>query len=94
MMLESMINAAIAKKIQTDYPHLLQPLAVRAQITKVSGSGMYDYNLKILDADSRIDERYPEVPGIKSNQAYDQGDTVVVLLLYGQLDLYIIGKAA
>ncbi|WP_018752680.1 hypothetical protein [Paenibacillus sanguinis] len=88
MSLAQMINTAVKKQIETDYPHLLYPAAVRAKITKAAG----EYNLKILDDNGVIDARYPEIPNVKSEQIFEVGDTVAVLLMYGQLDLYIVGK--
>jgi len=93
-MLEQMIKVVIDNKLEIDYPHLKLPAASRARITRVQlGTEYTVYNLKILDKNNVIDERFPEIPGLKSNLVLEINDVVVVLLLYGELDLYIIGKS-
>ncbi|MEF2968364.1 hypothetical protein V3851_23685 [Paenibacillus sp. M1] len=93
MSLIEMTKIAIDKHIETKYPHLLYPTAVRAKITKASGGS--EYNLKILDENGVIDERFPEIPNVKSALLFENGDIVAILLMYGQLlDIHIVGKVA
>ncbi len=93
MMLEQMIEIKIDNTINKKYPHLRLPIAVYARITKVQEHiEYYEYNLKILDENKEIDSDFPEVPGIKSKDKYEYGDTVAVLLLYGQLNVFIVGR--
>jgi len=93
-MLSEMIRSVIGKTMQTDYPHILIPLAVKARVTKVwGGAAIYQYNLQILNPTGADDEQYPEIPGVKSDVALERGETAAVLLMYGQLDPYIVGKA-
>lgn len=89
MSLVQMVQTAVSKQLETKYPHLMYPAAARAKITKSSGG----YNLKILDENGVIDERFPEIPAVKSDQVFEVGDTVAVLLMYGGLDIHIVGKA-
>ncbi|MEF2965675.1 hypothetical protein V3851_07520 [Paenibacillus sp. M1] len=89
MSIVEMTNAAIDKRMKTEYPHLLYPAAMRAKITRAAAG---QYNLKILDDTGAVDDRFPEIPNVKSDQAFEAGDTVAILLMYGQLDPYIVGK--
>lgn len=92
-MLETMIKTVLTKTLKENYPHLLLPGAVYAKITKVQDLGShYEYNLKILDESQLIDESFPELPGIRSKIAIEDGKTVAILLLYGQLNAYIVGE--
>ncbi|EKS54343.1 hypothetical protein D186_23366 [Citrobacter freundii ATCC 8090 = MTCC 1658 = NBRC 12681] len=92
-MLEQYVHAVVDKKIRQEYPHIELPGAVCARITKAQlGEAYHTYSVKILDANREVDERFPEVPNVKSKDKFDQGDTVAVLLLYGQLDVFIVGE--
>lgn len=92
-MLEQYVHTVVNRKIRQEYPHIELPSAVFAQITKArtDGSG-YVYNVKILDANRNVDERFPEIPNVRSELALDPDDIVAALLLYGQLNLFIVGK--
>lgn len=92
-MLEQYVHTVVDKKIQQQYPHIEMPSAVCALITKAQPTReRYMYSVKILDANRIVDERFPEIPGVMSELALDQGDIVAVLLLYGQLDVCIVRK--
>ncbi|MCY9762121.1 hypothetical protein [Paenibacillus alvei] len=93
-MLEQMINTLIDKRIQEQYPHTQLSAGMLAEVTKAQlGSDIHEYNLKCLDESRNVDERFPEIPGVKSDLKFEVGDIVAVLLMYGQLDVHIIGKA-
>lgn len=92
-MLEEMIESKINITIERKYPHLKLPVAVYARITMFQEyPENYLYSLKILDENFEIDSKFPEIPGVKSKEKYLDGDIVVVLLLYGQLNVFIAGK--
>ncbi len=92
-MLEAMISAAIDKKIKTEYPHLELPAAVYARVTKVQELVVgYEYNLKVLDEIKEVDESFPEIPGVRSEYALEAGDIAVAILLYGKLNVFIVGR--
>ncbi len=92
-MLEQYVHAVVDKKMRQEYPHVELPGAVCARITKAQPGGAYHtYNVKILDSNRNDDERFSEIPNVKSKLAFDQGDIVAVLLLYGQLDVFIVGE--
>lgn len=52
----------------------------------------YNYNLKILKEDKSIDERYSEIPNVKSFIALNSGDIAAALLMYGKANPFIVGK--
>lgn len=52
----------------------------------------YNYNLKILKEDKSIDERYSEIPNVKSCVALNSGDIAAALLMYGKANPFIAGK--
>ncbi|MBU5312214.1 hypothetical protein KQI38_09260 [Tissierella carlieri] len=92
-MLEQMIQNVIEKFIKAKYHHIRLPSSVFAKITKVQEQAeYYIYNLKILDENKAINPEFPEIPEVKSEIKLENGDIATVLLLYGQLNVYIIGK--
>lgn len=92
-MLEQMIQNVIEKLIKTRYQHIKSPAAIYAKVTKVQeNSDYYIYNLKILDENKLINENFPEIPKVNSTIKLENGDIAAVLLLYGQLSIYIVGK--
>lgn len=93
-MLKTFVDHELDKRIQDEYPHLRYPAAVYAKITNVrKEADHYNYIIRILDKDKREDAKFPEVPKVKSNTAYESGDIVTVIFLYGNVMPYIIGRA-
>ncbi len=92
-MLEQMIQNVIEKLIKAKYQHIKLPSAVYAIVTKVQEyPDYYVYNLKILDENKAVNALFPEIPEVKSKVALENSDVAAVLLLYGQLNIYIVGK--
>lgn len=53
----------------------------------------YTYNLKILKEDKvTINEKYAEIPNVKSYVKLDLGDIAAALLMYGKAIPFIVGK--
>ena len=48
--------------------------------------------LKILDKTMNTNEDFPEIPGVKTDIAFEKGDIAVVLLLYGGSGVFILGR--
>lgn len=93
-MLEQMIKNVFEKHVKESYQHIALPPAVLAKITKAqTQADYYVYNLKILDENKEINSEFPEIPEVKSKVRLDSGDVAAVLLLYGQLNVYIVGRA-
>lgn len=92
-MLQQVITGVLRKLIKTEYHHMELPANVYSVVTKrVDCGGYYEYNLKILDNNRGIDERFPEIPRVKCEDKYEVETTLVVLLMNGELDVYIIGS--
>ena len=91
--MEQMIQNVIEKLFKAKYQHVKLPAAVYAKITRVQEyPGYYLYNLKILDENRAINTEFPEIPGVKSTVSLVNGEIAAVLLLYGQLNVFIVGK--
>lgn len=92
-MLEQMIQNVIEKLIKAKYQHIKLPSAVYARVTRVQEYPThYVYNLKILDENKAVNREFPEIPEVKSFVRLENGDIATVLLLYGQLNIHIVGK--
>ena len=92
-MLEQAIKTTVKRMLARDFPHLELPAALNAVVTKAQFIGdYYEYNLNILDKDGQVDDRFPEVPGVKSRLFVEVGRTVTVLLPYGELNPVIISE--
>ena len=52
----------------------------------------YVYTLKILDKTLNVDNDFPEIPNVKSSIRAQKEDIVVVLLLYGGSDVFVLGR--
>lgn len=92
-MLKTFVNMALDERIREKYPHLRHPACVYARIVKVcQADGIYEYTVRILDADMDTDEDFPEIPGVRSSLRMKEGDTAVVMLLYGGANVYVIGR--
>ena len=91
--LEQMMQLVAQEAIASGYPHLQYPAIMTAKVTKaapMTGYGLY--NLKVLDADGEINADYPELPDVHSQLGLETGDVVVIALIRGQLQPYIIGE--
>ena len=92
-MLEQMIKNVIEKLIQVRYQHVKLPATVYAKITKAQEyTDYYVYNLKILNENKAIDTSFPEIPEVMSKEKLETGDVAAVLLLYGKLNVFVVGK--
>lgn len=92
-MIENMVKSVLRKTIKNQYPHLKLPGSVYARVTKVRPMGdHYEYNLKILDENKVIDDKFPEIPKVKSRLNIENGKVVAILLMYGQLNAHIVGE--
>lgn len=91
-MIKEVMKTGVNKTLQENFPHLLQPAVVCAKVTKAhNANNYYVYNLKILDKSGEVDSSFPEIPGVRSKVQADAGATVAVALLYGELNLFVIG---
>jgi|GEM_PF-6314424 len=89
-MLKDMIKNTLKEIFKTDYNYLEYPFAMKAKITSKNDNS---YTIKILKNTDEYDDKFPEIPNVSKNESeYNIGDKVVILLLYGQLDVYIVGR--
>ena len=88
-MLKGFVTQTIKNEIKENYPHLQYPSCVRARVTV---SATDTCTLKIIDKNGEIDQRFPEIPFVKTELELNTGDVVVVVMLYGECIPYIIGR--
>lgn len=94
-MLEDMMNKAIDNKIAKKYPHIQLPSVITARVISVTQSGdLYKYDLKIIDKFGVIDNDYPTIPNVLSKLSFENNTVLVIALLYGELNPYIIGEVS
>ena len=86
-------KSAIGQEIKTNYPHIEHPAGVYAKVVYVSeDNGKYTCVIRILDRSMNIDKSFPEIPGVKTDIKIHNGDTVILLMLYGGSAFYILGR--
>lgn len=87
------VKKVMDEHIKEKYPHARNPAAMYAIVTDVKKNGDgYEYRLKMLDRNGNMDETVAEIPCVRSDQQYDCGDKVTVLLVYGLMLPYIVGR--
>lgn len=90
--LEQMMRI-VAREENAGLPHLQYPSILAAKVTRRTTMPGYTlYNLKVLDADGLINVAYPELPDVRSRLGVEVGATVVIGLVGGLLQPYIIGE--
>lgn len=92
--MKEFVENVFKEMIRTKYTHLELPQTMYAKITKGSESSavVHTYNLKLLDENMGINEEFSEIPNVKSKDYYEVGSIVVVTLLYGKLNVFILGE--
>lgn len=94
-MLEDFARDMVAQEIKDNYPHIKYPQGVYAKVVAVTeNTGKYICTLRILNRAMNFDKNFPEIPGVKTDLKINVGDTVVLMLLYGGSDFYILGRMA
>ena len=89
------VKKQINDVIKISYPHLRLPAAVRAVVTQAETDGSGGtYRLRLLDRNGEIDGTVPEIPEVRSSHTLQAGDIICVVLLYGQLLPYIVGRCS
>ena len=92
-MLQVFVRQELDNQIKRNYPHMQYPPCIYARVVSVKESfGKYVCTLKILDKNKRPDNRFPEIPMVSTHITVNKDDIVVVLLLYGECNPYIIGR--
>lgn len=92
-LLREFTRQEFAELIKTQYPHMQYPGGVYAEVVRVElTDSSYNCVLKILDKNKRRDQRFPEVPQVRTTIPVSKGDVVIVLLLYGECRPYVLGR--
>lgn len=92
-MMKQFVAQGLSQQIKANYPHMQYPPFIYAKAVNVrSVDENYEATLKILDKNRQADSRFPEVPKVVTDIAVSKGDVVVVALLYGELNPYIVGR--
>ena len=92
-MLKEFVGRELDGKIRDEYPHVKYPSGMYAKVVKCcKGEKLYKYTLKILDKSMQPNNDFPEIPNVKSSIQLNEGETVVILLLYGGSDILILGR--
>lgn len=92
-MMKQFVAQALSQQIKDNYPHMQYPPLLYAKVVNVrQKEGQYEATLKILDKNKQVDSRFPEVPRVITDMVLNTDDVVVIALLYGEMDPYIIGR--
>lgn len=92
-MLQTFVKKEMEKQIRENYPHVQHPSGMYAKVVQVKEiNGKYACTLKILDRAMNIDNDFPEIPNVKTDIELKQGDIAVILLLYGESIVFILGR--
>ncbi len=91
-MMKQFVAQELEQQIKENYPHLQYPPFMYAEAVQVQGELTKEVTLKILDKNRQPDSRFPEVPKVKTDIYIQKGDVVVIALLYGELDPFILRR--
>ena len=92
-MMKLFVQQELEEQISKNYPHMRYPPCICAKVVSVQEtSGTYMATLKIIDKKRQKDTRFPEIPRVSTQIPISKGDVVVILLLYWELDPYIVGR--
>lgn len=92
-MMKLFVQQELTEQIRANYQHMRYPPCIYAKVTRVKVSGVtYTATLKMLDKNKKPDNRFPEVPMVSTQIPIAKDDTVIVVLLYGECNPFIIGR--
>lgn len=92
-LLKKFVKEEFQSQIKENYPHLRYPPCVYAEVVRVKEKqGTYTAVLRILDKNKDKDNRFPEIPNVITKIPIKTGDIVVSILMYGECDLFIVGR--
>lgn len=92
-MMKRFVGQELGEQIKKNYPHLQYPPLLYAKVVQVQGDlPPREATLKILDKNKGPDSRFPEIPKVKTDIYIEKGDVVVIALLYGELEPYVLGR--
>lgn len=94
-MMAKFVRETLDETLKSDYPHMRYPPCICAKVVNVKEKdGMYDCTLNILDKNMNRDMQFPEIPAVLTGIPVKKNDRVVVLMLYGECNPYIVGRCS
>lgn len=92
-MLKTFVAKELKEQIENEYSHIKYPAGMYAKVLQVKKeNGISECVLKILDKNLNEDNVFSELPGIKTELELKKGEIVVILLLYGGSQVYVLGR--
>lgn len=92
-MMKQFVAQELSQQIKDNYPHMQYPSFIYAKVvTARPAADRYEVTLKILDKNMQVDNRFPEIPKVITDMVVVTNDVVVIALLYGEMNPYIIGR--
>lgn len=92
-MLQTFVKKEMERRIKEQYPHMQHPAGMYASVVQVKEcQGSYVCTLRLLDQSMNIDHDFPEIPNVKTKVELRRGDIAVILLLYGENTVFILGR--
>ena len=94
-MMKQFVRETLDETLKGEYPHMRYPPCMCASVISVKiKDNDYICTLRILDKNMQRDNRFPEVPAVHTSIQVEPGDKVVVLMLYGECNPYIVGRCS
>lgn len=96
--IKNLIHKEISNQMKTKYTHLEIPSGMYAlvteakEITGIAGMNLYDVTLRILDKNRNRDERFADIPFVRTDVKLASGDIVIVIMMYGKPMPYVVGR--
>lgn len=92
-MMKQFVRETLDDTLKNEYPHMRYPPCVCAHVVNAKKSGDdYICTIRILDKNMQTDNQFPEIPAVQTSVPVHQGNRVVVLMLYGECNPYIVGR--
>lgn len=93
--IKNLIHKEISNQMKTKYTHLEIPSGMYALVTEakeITGINLYDVTLRILDKNRNRDERFADIPFVRTDVKLASGDIVIVIMMYGKPMPYVVGR--
>ena len=92
-MLKEFVKSSIENEIKENYPHIRHPAWMYAKVTEWRKEAELSVvTLQILDKDLQKDINFPPMPFIRTELQVALNEVVVVGMLYGECQPYIVGR--
>lgn len=92
-MMKMFVGQELESQLKKKYPYMQYPPCMYAKVVGVRDvSGKLECTLRMLDKNRQPDRQFPEVPRVATDIPVAKGETVAVVLLYGECCPYIIGR--